>query len=82
MTVINAEQFLKENFSFIKSKSLEGCPSASIWLPDKSDIWKTYRSRIDCPWRLSFGKEKSMELIQSSPETLEICQICCLLPQW
>ncbi|KAF8816507.1 WD40 repeat-like protein [Phlegmacium glaucopus] len=59
MTVIDAERFLKENFEFIKTNSLEGCPSALIWLPEKSDIWKTYGSRMDCPWKLHWGRRKA-----------------------
>ena len=54
--------FLKENFDSIKNKSLEGCPSALVWLPEKSDIWKTYGSKIDCPQKLHMGRRKAWSL--------------------
>ncbi|KAF8797378.1 WD40 repeat-like protein, partial [Phlegmacium glaucopus] len=56
--VIDAERFLKENFGFIKRNSLEGCPSALAWLPEKSDIWRTYGSRMACQWKLCVGRRK------------------------
>jgi len=59
MTVLDAEQFLKEKFDFIKINSLEGCPSALAWLPEKSEIWTTYGSKMDCPWKLCWGRRKS-----------------------
>ena len=63
--VIDAERFLKENFDFIKGNSLEGCPSALAWLPEKSEIWKTYGSRMECPWKLCLGKRKAWSLAEA-----------------
>ncbi|KAF8815108.1 hypothetical protein BYT27DRAFT_7334103 [Phlegmacium glaucopus] len=65
VTVIDAERFLKENYDFIKNNSLEGCPSALVWLPEKSDIWKTYGSGMDCPWKLCFGRRKAWSLTEA-----------------
>ena len=59
MTLLDAERFLKENFDFIKNNSLEGCPSALVWLPENSEIWTTYGSRMHCPWKLCWGRRKS-----------------------
>ncbi|KAF8809961.1 hypothetical protein BYT27DRAFT_7337039 [Phlegmacium glaucopus] len=58
-TVIDVERFLKENFECIKDNSLEGCPSALVWLPENSDIWKIYGNRMDCPWELCLGRRKT-----------------------
>jgi hypothetical protein len=55
--VLDAKKFLKENFESIKNNSLEGCPAALTWLPENSDIWKTYGHRINCPWKLIRGKK-------------------------
>ena len=63
--VIDAEKFLKENFDFIKHSSLEGCPSALIWLPEESEIWKTYGSRMKCQWKLCLGKRKKWSLAEA-----------------
>ena len=60
--MIDAENFLKENFDFIKHKSLEECPSALVWLPEESEIWKTYGSRMECPWKLHLGRRKGWSL--------------------
>ena len=60
--VIDAEQFLKESFDFIRKNSLEGCPSALTWLPKISDIWETYGSKVDCVWKLSLGRRKQWNL--------------------
>src|SRR5271156_4954308 len=57
--VIDAERFLKESFDFIKNNSLEGCPAALAWLPEKLDIWKTYGRRVECPWKLYCGRRKA-----------------------
>ena len=65
MTVIDAEQFLKESFDFIKNNSLEGCPSALAWLPEKSDIWKRYGSRMECPWKLCVGRRKEWSMTEA-----------------
>ena len=65
MKVIDAEKFLKENFDFIKHTSLEGCPSALVWLPEESEIWKTYGSRMECPWKLCLGKRKKWSLAEA-----------------
>ena len=65
MTVIDAERFLKENFDFIKSNSLEGCPSALAWLPEESEIWKTYGRRMECPWKLCLGRRKAWNLAEA-----------------
>ena len=59
MTVSDARKFLKENFDLIKKQSLEGCPSALAWLPESSDIRKTYGSRMHSPWRLCLGRRKA-----------------------
>ncbi|KAF8813538.1 hypothetical protein BYT27DRAFT_7335127 [Phlegmacium glaucopus] len=63
--LIDAEWFLKEHFNFIKINSLEGCPSALAFLPENSDIWKTYGSRMDCPCKLSLGRRKSWNLSEA-----------------
>ena len=63
--MIDAERFLKENFDFIKKKSLEGCPSALAWLPEESEIWKIYGSRRECPWKLSLGRRKAWGLAEA-----------------
>ncbi|KAF8804277.1 hypothetical protein BYT27DRAFT_7340295, partial [Phlegmacium glaucopus] len=63
--VIDAKRFLKENFYFIKRNSLEGCPSALAWLPEKSDIWKTYGSRIECQWKLCVGRRNAWSLSEA-----------------
>ena len=65
MTVLDAGRFLKENFDFIKNNSLEGCPSALAWLPENSEIWTTYGSRMDCPWKLCWGRRKSWSLCEA-----------------
>ena len=65
MTVIDAEWFLKESFDFIKNNSLEGCPSALAWLPEKSDIWKRYGSRMECPWRLCVGRKEEWSMTEA-----------------
>ena len=65
MKVIDAERFLKENFDFIKSNSLEGCPSALACLPEQSEIWKTYGSRTECPWKLCLGRRKAWGLAEA-----------------
>ena len=57
--------FLKENFEFIKNNSLEGCPAALTWLPENSDIWKIYGSRIDCPWKLIGGRRKAWSMCEA-----------------
>ena len=57
--MVDAERFLKESFEFIKNNSLEGCPAALAWLPEKSEIWKTYGSRMECPWKLCWGRRKA-----------------------
>ena len=54
--MVDAVNFLKENFNFIKNKSIEGCPSVLFWLPEKSYIWKTYGSKMECPWKLKIGR--------------------------
>ena len=56
--MIDAEKFLEENFDFIKHDSLEGCSSAFVWLPEESEIQKTYGSRMECPWKLCLGRRK------------------------
>ena len=56
--MIDAENFLKKNFDFIKHDSLEGCPSALVWLSEESEIWKTYGSRMECSWKLCLGRRK------------------------
>ena len=61
----DAERFLKENFDFIKNQSLEGCPSALAWLPKDSEIWKTYGSRRECPWKLCLGRRKAWGLAEA-----------------
>ena len=63
--VLDAKKFLKENFEFIKNNSLEGCPAALTWLPENSDIWKTYGSRIDCPWKLIGGRRKGWSMCEA-----------------
>ena len=63
--VIDAEKFLKENFDFIKSNSLEGCPSALAWLPEESDIWKIYGSRMEYSWKLCLGRRKAWSLAEA-----------------
>src|SRR5271170_2348166 len=65
MKVIDAERFLKENFDFIKNNSLEGCPSALVWLPEESEIWKRYGSRMECPWKLCLGRRKGWSLAEA-----------------
>ena len=55
MIVSDAQKFLKEKFDLIKTQSLEGCPSALAWLPQSSDIWKTYGGRVYSPWQLCLG---------------------------
>jgi hypothetical protein len=59
MKVFDAQKFLKENFDLIKKQSLEGCPSALAWLPESSDIWNTYGSRMHSPWWLCLGRRKA-----------------------
>ena len=69
--MVDAEMFLKENFDFIKSNSIEGCPSVLAWLPEKSYIWKTYGSKMDCPWKLLLGRRTTwnqLEVILRHPE--------------
>ena len=61
----DVQKFLKENFALIKKQSLEGCPSALGWLPEDSDIWKTYGSRMHCPWHLSLGRRKSWSMSEA-----------------
>ncbi|KAF8805798.1 WD40 repeat-like protein, partial [Phlegmacium glaucopus] len=63
--VIDAVRFLKENFDFIKRNSLEGCSSALAWLPEKSSIWKTYGSRMECQWKLCVGRRKAWSLSEA-----------------
>ena len=73
MTVSDAEKFLKENYDLIKNQSLEGCPSALVWLPESSDIWKTYGSRVHSPWQLCLGRRKAWsmsELVLSHSESI------------
>ena len=65
MKVIDAEKFLKENFEFIKHDSLEGCSSALVWLPKESEIWNTYGSRMECPWKLCLGRRKGWGLAEA-----------------
>ena len=75
MTVSDAEKFLKENFDLIKKQSLEGCPSALAWLPENSDIWKTYGSRVHSPWWLCLGRRKTSsmsEVVLSHSEPIRI----------
>ena len=64
MTVLDAEMFLKENFDLIKSNSIEGCPSMLAWLPEKSHIWKTYGTRMDCPWKLLIGRRTTWSQLE------------------
>jgi len=60
MAMLNAEQFLKENYDFIKNNSFEGCcPSELAWLPEKSEIWTMYGSGMHCPWKLCWKRRKS-----------------------
>ena len=61
---MDAVNFLKEIFDFIKSNSIEGCPSVLAWLPEKSYIWKTYASRMDCPWRLILGRRTTWNQLE------------------
>ena len=63
--MIDAEMFLEETFDFIKNNSLDGCPSALLWLPGESEIWKTYGSRMECPWKLCFGRRKGWSLAEA-----------------
>ncbi|KAF8800342.1 hypothetical protein BYT27DRAFT_7148666, partial [Phlegmacium glaucopus] len=70
-TVIDAERFLKENFDFIKNNSIEGCPSVLAWLPERSDIWKIYGSRIDCPWKLCLGRRTAWNLSEACEAELK-----------
>ena len=84
MKVIDAEHFLKERFDFVKKTSLEGCPSALIWLPENSDIWKTYGSRMNCVWMLSLGRRRQWSLCEMvleqliQPSSLLMVDIFCL----
>ena len=61
----DAEKFLKENIEFIRNKSLEGCPSALVWLPEESEIWKRYGSRMECSWKLCLGRRKVWSLAEA-----------------
>ena len=63
--MIDGERFLKENFDFIKNKSLEGCPLALVWLPEESEIWKRYGSSMECSWRLCLGRRKGWSLAEA-----------------
>ena len=65
MTVSDAQKFLKENFDLIKNQSLEGCPSALAWLPENSDIRKTYGSRMHSPWQLCLGRRKAWSMSEA-----------------
>ena len=65
MTVSDAQKFLKENFELIKKQSLEGCPSALAWLPESSDIWKTYGKKVHSPWQLCLGRRKSWSMFEA-----------------
>ena len=64
-TVSDAQKFLKEKFDLIKKQSLEGCPSALAWLPENSDIWKTYGSRMHSPWQLCLGRRKAWSMSEA-----------------
>ena len=87
--MFDAERFLKENFDFIKNNSLEGCPLALVWLPEESEIWKRYGSRMECSWRLCLGRIKIWSLAEAmlghsdcvnfaifSPDGRHIVSIC------
>ena len=62
--MVDAVNFLKENFDFIKNNSIEGCPSILVWLPEKSYIQKTYGNRMDCPWKLLLGKRTTWNQLE------------------
>jgi len=87
--VLDAKKFLKENFDFIKNNSLEGCPSALAWLPENSEIWTVYGSRVDCPWKLCWERRKSWSQCEAilhhsgvvmsalfSPDGMHIVSVC------
>ena len=63
--MVDSVYFLKENFGFIKTNSLEGCPSALAWLPEKSEIWEKYGNRMKCPWKVSMGRRKKWRMCEA-----------------
>ena len=85
----DAEWFLKESFEFIKHNSVEAFPSALAWLPKNSKIWKTYGSKMDCPWNLCLGRRKTWSMYEAvlqhsssvalavfSPDGMHILSVC------
>ena len=65
MMITDAEHFLKFFFDIIKKTSLEGCPAVLAWLPENSDIWKTYGSKMGCSWKLCLGRRKQWSLCET-----------------
>ena len=62
--MVDAINFLKENFDFIKNNSIEGCPSVLAWLPERSHIWKTYGNRMDCQWKFLLGRRTTWNQLE------------------
>ena len=62
--MVDAVNFLTENFDFIKNNSIEGCPSLLVWLPERSHIRKTYGNMMDCPWKLLLGRRSTWNRLE------------------